>query len=1171
MILMKRNIIWFRTTVAMLFVLLFGVFNTPVYSQTFFGMNSNPVDNTAQGGNVTLAIVPPGSMAQGDLVIVYAQYRSNANSNFTIQNAGGQTWNVGTTATGSTLSCRIYWCRFNGTWSANPQISGGNNGGIAFSLSMYVFRPNGGSNSSWDVHTAQANTTPTPSGGGNTTTIATGSYTTLVPRTVTMGFWGQGAASTWGTLSGTNWSKASYTAAQYRNTTGSSQTHTSAYNIQTASGTTIDPVSQNSSSNLAALCSYMTWFEVTNNDCSGAVSFTPGAAGAGCTGAIPGSMNNATQSGGVPAGCASGTLYDVWYSFTAASNQHNIQVSTAAPAALSANYTNRQVEIYQGTCAGLSFVTCSAATSGNINFSFSDFTPSVTYYVRVLSPNAAIATAGRFNFCITTTAMSGTLPPVFTGKSYTNISRPTGGIIANGDILEFRYNITIGDWAGSQPAIYNARFLDTIPSGVSYVANSIRFETNEGFTVPSAITNTAGLTDASGDDEAVYSGGIMRVNVGTLNRQGSGSATTRQFTTNIAAATTPITDLPAGGGKMSKYGRPNQFGGFVVLVVRYQVQVTAATSSIFQTSYGKFMYQTGTADVAAAQTTVNFPRYAVYVSENASLCQSSVGINVYGNGNFGTGTTRHDSTQLTIAPGYTWSPFNTGSPGDGLFAVVNNTSANGSTNKYVPVTDAVNRVFSVWDIIGDHTNAANQDSGNFAVPPGTNGGYMAVVNAAYGINTAVQRTITGLCSDTYYEFSAWFKNICQACSSDSAGYTYGSGASFKSYIPVKTLNDSAGVSPDLTYTIDGVDYYTTGGIPYDRRWIKKGFLFKTGPAQTSVTLTIRNNAPGGGGNDWAIDDIGLATCLPSLTMRPNNNPTYCNFGQVTLSVAVSTFYNNYVYYFWERSTDNGASWTAIHGDATTPLTYTYSNFAGGEYRDTVALPTFIASPAMSGYRYRIRTATSTANLSSSTCAVYNSVDVITLNVDPGCFPLQVDLFAFNVQLKNGYSQLTWSAKQEDNLKYYEVEKSYDGINFTNIGKVDVKYAGAQGSSYLFNDPTAVSGKVYYRLKLIRSDAEGNKFSNILSVSLNGSDKLEIVNLVNPFSSRVTFQLNAFRNEEVQLQLTDVTGHQLLSKKYQVVKGSNAVAFEVPQQLAKGSYLLRIVSASGNIHRIIQKQ
>lgn len=1158
---------------AITIALLLGVVTSTAYSQTFFGMSSTPVDNGSQGGNTTLTLTPPGSMAQGDLVIVYAQYRSTANSNFTIQNTGGQTWNTGTTATGSTLSYRIYWCRFNGTWSASPQISGGNASGVNFSLSMYVFRPNGGSSSSWDVHTIQTNSTVTPTGGGNTTTINTGSYTTALPRTVTMGFWGQAANSTWGTLNGAGWSNASYTSAQYRNSLGSGQSHTSAYNIQTASGATINNVSQNSSSNLAAQCSYMTWFEITNDNCSGAINLTPGAS---CTN-TRGSVAGVTASP-VAAGCATGTLYDVWYSFTATSNRHDIQLSNTSPASLSANFTNRQVEIYQGTCSGLRFVTCSGTFSGSNTLTFYDYTPGAIYYIRVIAPNLNISGSGGFNICVTTTAMAVSPPPVFTGKSYTNISRPSGGIIALNDILEFRYNITVGDWNTTQPSIYNARFLDTIPAGLSYVANSVRFETNEGLQIESGITGSVTLTDASGDDEAVYTGGVLRVNVGTLNRVGgSWGPDVRQWTTNISPATTPITENPSGGGKINKYGRPNQFNGFAVIVVRYQVQVTAATGTTFQTSNGKFIYQTGTADIAAAQTTINFPRYTAYVSTDATLCQSSVGINTYSGGNFGSGTTRHDSTQMTIAPGYTWNPFNSGSPGDGFFAVVNNTSSNGSTNKYISFPTSgtgadTARVFTVWDIIGDHTNAANADSGNFAAAPGTNGGYMAVVNAAYGINTAVQRTITGLCSDTYYEFSAWFKNICAGCSSDSSGRTMGSGASFKSYIPSKVLNDSAGVSPDLTYTIDGVDYYTTGNIIYDKRWVKKGFLFKTGPAQTSVTLTIRNNAPGGGGNDWAIDDIGLATCLPRLTMRPSVNPTYCNNNQVTLSVAVSTFYNNYVYYFWERSIDGGTTWNAISGSASSPLSYSYSTFSGGEYRDTVALPTFTATTAMNGYKYRIRTATSVANLSSLTCAVYNTVDVITIQVQSPCTLLPSELLKFNVQLNSdNKSVLTWAAKDEG-LKGYEIERSTDGNSFSYAGFVNTQSLNGSESNYTFTDPVNVSGKVYYRLKLVSSGGAAPKYSNILSVTLKPVEKMDITNLVNPFfNSTVTFQLNSFRNEEVQLQLTDALGAPIVNKKISAAKGSNSVIFEVPPHLQRGSYLLRVVSNSGAIYKIIQKQ
>ena len=91
-------------------------------------------------------------------------------------------------------------------------------------------------------------------------------------------------------------------------------------------------------------------------------------------------------------------------------------------------------------------------------------------------------------------------------------------------------------------------------------------------------------------------------------------------------------------------------------------------------------------------------------------------------------------------------------------------------------------------------------------------------------------------------------------------------------------NDSSGVKPNLTFQINGEDLYTTGEIAYSGEWVKKGFVFRTRTGQTSATVTIRNNAPGGGGNDWAIDDIAVSTCLPNMSYAPSVTPNVCEGG-----------------------------------------------------------------------------------------------------------------------------------------------------------------------------------------------------------------------------------------------------------------------------------------------------
>ena len=54
---------------------------------------------------------------------------------------------------------------------------------------------------------------------------------------------------------------------------------------------------------------------------------------------------------------------------------------------------------------------------------------------------------------------------------------------------------------------------------------------------------------------------------------------------------------------------------------------------------------------------------------------------------------------------------------------------------------------------------------------------------------------------------------------------------------------------------------------------------------------------------------------------------------------------------------------------------------------------------------------------------------------------------------------------EQNMKEYEVEKSFDGINFSKIGIVTATNS-IDLVNYSFNDPENISFFAYYRLKLI---------------------------------------------------------------------------------------------------------
>ena len=196
------------------------------------------VPATDDGTNTTqtTAITPVGSMADGDLCIMIGLSRATSGT-LAISEAGGQTWTTEAQTSGTTNRRRVFWCRFNGTWSANPSVNF--NATTCNTLVMIVFIPDTSTNV-WVLDQAVSQGTYTAPTTPFTVTI-TGQTTTFT--SVAVAFWTSVDDNTWDSLSGTGWSKASLQA-QWRNSSGSDTSITAAYNIQGSAGAT-NNVAQN--------------------------------------------------------------------------------------------------------------------------------------------------------------------------------------------------------------------------------------------------------------------------------------------------------------------------------------------------------------------------------------------------------------------------------------------------------------------------------------------------------------------------------------------------------------------------------------------------------------------------------------------------------------------------------------------------------------------------------------------------------------------------------------------------------------------------------------------------------------------------------------------------------------------------------------------------------------
>lgn len=871
-----------------------------------------------------------------------------------------------------------------------------------------------------------------------------------------------------------------------------------------------------------------------NDECAGAIMLP---VAGGCSNVL-GTVAGATVSPvTLPGGC--GTLgYDVWYKFIAVNTSINITLNTTPGAN---NFTNTRVQILSGTCAGFTSLACGASPQ-----SAAGLTPGNTYYVRVYSLTGPAPNGNaNFNVCATATA-----PPPRFGNSYVNVSkRNSGGVVQPGDTLEIR--MTINHTSG---ILFSPRYLDNLPTHTRIDSSTpLRIITNEGLTVKQFTLN-------ANDDEGSFllappvNQYNIRMNIGFAGFPGS--ATVNNTATEVATATGQMnsTNFPRGGGTL-------------LFATSYRVIVTGNVGDTISLFPSQFLYKRNSATDPDEGLTAT--PYRILISDPQSLCANATGVNnaQESGGTFGSGVTLNRPYDLDFPiPGYTYMPnvSSIAGLGDGRYSIVKNISPYSSTIRTADRTpncptampseqSCTNRMHGGhWDVDGDHTGT-NNAIGNAPPSHSTPGGYMLMVNADYVASETYRQTITNLCPNTYYEFSAWFRNICPTCGVDSLGSNY--------------LPRQPGVLPNLTFEMDGIDRYSTGGIDIGG-WVQKGFVFRTGNNQNTMTFAIRNNAQGGGGNDWVMDDISIATCLPNMQYSPSLNPVVCESNSFTLHDTIRSYFNNYSHHQWQMSTDGGVTWTdlGIARDST-PVFNPSAN--AWEYVTTYTIPPTNTTMADSGNLYRVLVATTAANLSNPDCRVTDGISFINLDIQNCGIPLKTELLSFSGKLVSRVAHLTWTTSREEEPVQFEIQRSANGINFTTIQTIPGFNNGNSINIYEMTDPEMVTASAYYRVVMIHP---GNKrvYSRIILLNPRNVTLFDVTGLINPFYEQLAFNVSAPRNGRVDIQLTDMAGN-TVSKFSQVVSdGINALKIANTSHLPAGLYVLHVLYDGQVITRKVSK-
>lgn len=175
------------------------------------------------------------------------------------------------------------------------------------------------------------------------------------------------------------------------------------------------------------------------------------------------------------------------------------------------------------------------------------------------------------------------------------------------------------------------------------------------------------------------------------------------------------------------------------------------------------------------------------------------------------------------------------------------------------------------------------------------------------------------------------------------------------------------------------------------------------------------------------------------------------------------------------------------------------------------------------------------------------------------FTLPAKLTAFGGYAENKTSVLNWKSEAEENLNYYEVQRSRDGIHFETISVVFAK--GRMTNDYQITDASPFEGVNYYRLNMVDQDGS-SKYSNIINIRFDSSITTLMNAYPNPAKSDITVQLDNLKEGKYTLKLITVTGQQLFEKPVQVMGARQSITITELEKYSNGIYSLGLYDQSG---------
>ena len=171
-------------------------------------------------------------------------------------------------------------------------------------------------------------------------------------------------------------------------------------------------------------------------------------------------------------------------------------------------------------------------------------------------------------------------------------------------------------------------------------------------------------------------------------------------------------------------------------------------------------------------------------------------------------------------------------------------------------------------------------------------------------------------------------------------------------------------------------------------------------------------------------------------------------------------------------------------------------------------------------------------------------------------PLPITLSTIKAYLLNSDISVDWTVSDEKNIKYYEVERSADGQQFTLTATVNARDNNGHSVNYQWLDGKPRAGINYYRIKTVGINGE-IQYSTVVKVTI-GKGSPEIKIYPNPVAGgKINLHFINLPTGNYEARIMNALGQVMLREQIKHVETTNNETIKLNKNIVSGTYRLEV--------------